>query len=265
LAGRLVEEESVTASEIREKIADLGPWFYPFEFGDGVRTTPAIPEDVVPIFDTRLRMALSAIEPHFGPRLSRIECLDIGCHEGFYSLAMARLGLRRVVGMDAREEILRRARFVAEAQGLGSIEYKRGLVEKLEQDEGRQYDLTLFLGILYHVENPMLCLRNVAAVTREMCVIETQVIDEVEGTAEWGARAWTRPYRGVIALIDESGEFHDGSRETGVTPLGVCPSPRALTTMLRHAGFRRVLFVKPPADAYEQHARGKRVVCAAWK
>jgi len=43
----------------------------------------------------------------------------------------------------------------------------------------------------------MLCLRNVSHLTGEVCVIETQVVDEVEGYAEWGAREWTRPYHGV--------------------------------------------------------------------
>ena len=35
--------------------------------------------------------------------------------------------------------------------------------------------------------------------------------------------------------------------------------------MLKHAGFSRVELIDPPADGYEQHARRKRVVCAAWK
>ncbi len=104
-----------------------------------------------------------------------------------------------------------------------------------------------------------------AAVTRELCVLETQVIDEVEGVAEWGAQKWTRPYQGVLALIDESAEHAASNRETGSTPLATCPSPRALEVMLKHAGFKRVEFIDPPAEAYEQHARRKRVVCAAWK
>jgi hypothetical protein len=119
--------------------------------------------------------------------------------------------------------------------------------------------------VLYHVEDPMLCLRQVAEVTREMCVIETQVVDEVEGFAEWGSREWTRPYHGILALIDESGEFKNGNRETGVTPMATCPSPKALLFMCRQAGFTRAEILTPPPGAYEQHARGKRVVCAAYK
>ncbi|MGH9632991.1 MAG: methyltransferase domain-containing protein [Bryobacteraceae bacterium] len=255
----------MTPEEIRRRIDQLGPWFYNFDFGNGLRTMPAIPPGVVQIFDTRLQMVQSAVGAHFGPRLKEIESIDVGCHEGFYSLAMARLGLRRIVGVDARVENLKRARFVAEAMGFPQIEFRQGTVETLSAQEKRSYPLTLFLGLLYHVENPMLCLRNLAAITEELCIIETQVVDEVEGSAEWGAQDWTRPYQGIIAVIDESGEFYAGNRETGVSPMATCPSPKALHYMLRQAGFRRVEIVPPPPGAYEQHARGKRVVAAAWK
>ena len=254
----------MTAAEIRQGIEELGPWFYRFEFGGGLETTPAIPASVVDIFDTRLRMVSTAVEAHFGSRLREIECLDIGCHEGFYSVAMARR-VRQVVAIDARPENLRRARFVSEAMGVDNVEYRQGHVETLASDVERTFELTLFLGLLYHVEDPMRCLRQVAAVTGELCVIETQVVDEVEGHAEWGSREWKRPYQGIIAVIDESGEFDARIRETGISPMATCPSPKALLFMLKHAGFRRAEILPPPPGAYEQHARGKRVVCAAWK
>jgi tRNA (mo5U34)-methyltransferase len=255
----------MTTAEIRRGIAELGPCFYRFEFGDGLETTPAIPASVVDIFDTRLRMLSTAVDAHFGSRLRNIECLDIGCHEGFYSLAMARRGVRSVVAIDARPENLNRARFVTEAMGVNNVVYRQGRVETLADDQARTFELTLFLGLLYHVEDPMRCLRQVAAVTGELCVLETQVVEEVEGHAEWGSREWTRPYQGVLAVIDETGEFDAGNRETGVSPMATCPSPKALLFMLKQAGFRRAEILKPPSDAYEQHARGQRVVCAAWK
>lgn len=252
----------LTADEIRAGIDRLGPWFYRFEFPGGLSTAPKIPEPVVEIFETRLAMIQPVIARHFDSRLGEIECLDIGCHEGFYSLAMSRLGVGRVIGVDARPENLERAAFVARAMQVRNVEYRLGRVETLAEPPR---PLTLFLGVLYHVESPMLCLRKVADATGELCLIETQVIDEVEGTAEWGSREWTRPYQGVIAVIDEAGEFDAGNRETGVTPMATCPSPKALTYMLHRAGFARVEFVQPPRGAYEQHARGKRVVVAAWK
>jgi len=257
--------ELLTPAEIRQGIDALGPWFYRFEFGDGIETTSAIPPAVTDIFDTRLSMINTVVDEHFGARLPEIECLDIGCHEGFYSLAMARRGVKKVIGVDAREENLHRARFVARAMGLDRVEYRGGRAETLSADLNRKFNLTLFLGLLYHVEDPMRCLREVAAVTGELCIVETQVVEEVEGETEWGSRDWVRPYQGIIAIIDEAGEFDAGIRETGISPMATCPSTKALLYMLKRAGFSRTEILLPPYGSYEQHVRGRRVVCAAWK
>jgi tRNA (mo5U34)-methyltransferase len=256
----------MTRDQIQQRIAELAPWFYPFDFGGGVVAPSKIPPEVAGIFETRLEMVARAVESHFGARLADIGCLDVGCHEGFYSFAMAKKGVGRVVGVDVRESNLRRARFVAEAMSLPQVVFRQGNCERLRAAELGRFELTLFLGLLYHLENPMLCLRNIAALTKELCIVETQVIEEVAGETEWGARAWTRPYQGALAVIDESSEFHsDDGEETGSTPVALCPSPKALEFLLKQAGFRSVKMVPPPPGAYEQLARGKRVVVAAYK
>src|SRR5579884_1683300 len=253
------------STELETRISELGPWFYDFDLGGGLVTPSSIPPEVRPIFRTRLDMLAPPVEAHFGARLPGIRCIDVGCHEGYYSLAMARRGVGEVLGVDVRPENLAKARFVAETLGVRNVQYERENCEALSPDRHGVFELCLLLGILYHLENPMLCLRNVAAMTTELCIVETQVIDEVHGEAEWGARAWTRPYAGVLALIDETGEYERAIGETGATPLATCPSPRALETMLLHAGFRRTQIIEPPANAYEQLARRKRDLCAAWK
>ena len=254
-----------STQEVRERVAALGPWFYEFDLGVHGRTASVLSPDVLPIHQTRLEMVSHVVDGHFGKRLAEIRCIDIGCHEGYYSVAMARKGVRQVRGIDLRESNLVKARFVAEVLGLRNVAYQQGNCENLPAEDTGQYELCLLLGLLYHLENPMLCLRKIGRITGEVCVIETQVVDEVDGAAEWGAREWTRPYHGVLALIDESGEYYRENAETGASPLATCPSPNALRFMLQQAGFRRVEFVAPPAGAYEQHRRGKRVVCAAYK
>ena len=176
---------------------------------------------------------------------------------------MARKGMREVRGIDVRQSSLTKARFALELLGLKNVTYEECNIE----DSGRvaPYDLCLCLGLLYHLENPVLSLRKISSITGEVCIIETQVVDEVEGSAEWGARAWTRPYQGILALLDESGEFYNHNSETGASPIAACPSPKALEFMLQQAGFRRTEIVDPPADAYEQHRRAKRLVCIANK
>ena len=253
----------MTSADAQQRLKELGPWFYEFDLGEYGRTTSELPPEVLPIHQTRLAMVERVVDSHFSGRVDRVRCLDVGCHEGFYAVAMARRGMREVRGIDVREASLDKARFVAEVLGLRNLVFEERNVEDLAAAE--PFDLCLFLGILYHLENPMLCLRNISRVTRELCVLETQVVDEVEGVTEWGARAWTRPYQGILALIDESGEFYNQNAETGASPIATCPSPKALEFMLRQAGFRRVEMIEPPAGAYEQHNRRKRVVCAAYK
>lgn len=254
----------MTSQEAQQRIGELGPWFYEFDLGKYGRTTSELPPEVLPIHATRLAMVERVVEEHFRGRLDQIRCIDIGCHEGFYSVAMARKGLREVRGIDVRASSLEKARFVSGALGLRNTVYEERNCEELSAHEA-PYELCLFLGVLYHLENPMLCLRNISRLTGELCIVETQVVDEVEGHAEWGAREWTRPYHGILALIDESGEFYNRNAETGASPMATCPSPKALDFMLRQAGFRRTEIIEPPRDAYEQHRRGKRVVCAAYK
>ncbi len=264
-AASMLLSPSMTPQQIQEQIAVLGPWFYEFDLGEGLRTKSELPPEVRAIFETRLTMVSGVVQGHFGDRLADIQCIDVGCHEGFYSMAMAALGVPRVVGIDVRDNNLAKARFVAAAKGYAGIEFQAGNCEELSADKFGQFELSLFLGILYHLENPMRCLRNIAALTKELCVIETQVVDEIVGATEWGSRGWTRPYRGVLALIDESDEFLADNTETGASPVAACPSPAALIFMLQQAGFARAELIEPPPKAYEQHRRGKRVVCAAYK
>lgn len=252
-------------STVAERARSLEPWFYEFDLGQGVRTQSKLAPNVAAIHDTRRRMVEEVLTRHFGSRLASLRALDVGCHEGWFALALAELGVQEVLGIDVREESLEKARFVAEARGLEGLRFRTGDCEELGECVEGTYELTLAVGLLYHLENPMRCLRQLARHTSELMVLETQVIDEIEGSAEWGRRDSTMEYQGACALIDESFAFSRGNVEAGGTPLALCPSPRALDTMLHAAGFQRIEHLTPPADGYEQLVRGKRVVVAAYR
>jgi len=93
---------------------------------------------------------------------------------------MARRGMN-VIGVDAREENLKRARFVARAMGIDNVEYREGRVETLSAS-WTHLPADVVPGRSLSREDPMRCLREVAAVTGEMCVVETQVV------MKWKAR-----------------------------------------------------------------------------
>jgi tRNA (mo5U34)-methyltransferase len=247
---------------MNDSIDSLSPWFYEFDLGVHGKTESKLPNDVRPIHSTRLQMINTIIDRY---DLETLSCLDIACHEGFYSVELAKRGPRRVLGVDVREESLRKARFVTQVLELNNVTFLQMNAEDISADSLGTFEVTLFLGLLYHLENPMLCLRRAASVTTKVCILETQVIDDVKGETEWGAKIWRHPYQGVLALIDETTDFDAANPEMGATALATCPSRKGLITMLKHAGFPRIEFVEPHPGAYEQLARGKRIVCAAYK
>ena len=253
------------ALALQKQIEALGPWFYPFALAPGVVTPSKVPPEVQGIFETRREMLERAVKAYFGDRLASIRALDLGCHEGFYTFALRRMGVPEVLGLDFREDNLKRARFIASQLGISGLRFQQADAENLDATAFGEFPLTLCYGLLYHLENPMRALRRLYALTGELLVLETQVVDEVEGETEWGSRQWTRPYHGVLAVIDETGEYQEGNPETGATPVVTCPSPKALRFLLQAAGFRDVRVVAPAPDAYEQLARGKRLVVTALK
>ena len=89
-------------------------------------------------------------------RLEGKTVLDIGCNAGFYAMEMKRRGAERVLGLDTDEEYLEQARFAAEVNGL-RIEFRK--MSAYDVGELReQFDLVIFMGVLYHLRHPLLAL-----------------------------------------------------------------------------------------------------------
>lgn len=139
-----------TSTELlRQRIAELGPWFHNLEI-DGVQTAPThflgdYPRDKF----ERFAHALPA-------DLTGRSVLDIGCNAGFYSLEMKRRGAARVLGIDSEPLYLEQARFVSRALA-ADIDYRQMSVFDVAQLRER-FDLVLFMGVLYHLRHPLLAL-----------------------------------------------------------------------------------------------------------
>ena len=238
------------------------PWFYEFDLPDGSRTESYIPEYVRPIHDTRLEMMWRTLEPTVGGDWSGCTALDLACHQGFFATHLARRGCRRVVGVDARPEHVADARLIARLYGLGNLQVEQRDVRRLTPGDLGLFDIVLVFGLLYHVEDPVGLLRLARGMTRRICLIETQLSAEGPASVESGTSADRHEVKGTLALVDETGRTN--GREANLLPISMFPSLNALRWLMSTVGFSRVEVVPPPEGAYEQLARGERVMAAGY-
>ncbi len=138
------------SAALRRRVEALAPWFHNFDLGDGVLTAPDHFLGDYPRFKfERFADAL--------PDVAGKSVLDIGCNAGFYAIELKRRGAARVVGIDSDERYLAQARLVADALGEPDIEFRALSVYDVAR-LGEQFDLVVFMGVLYHLRHPLLAL-----------------------------------------------------------------------------------------------------------
>jgi tRNA (mo5U34)-methyltransferase len=140
---------TLSKEEIRERIDALGPWFHNLDL-KGVPTAPA---HFLGDYPNVKWQRFASIIPD---NLRGKSVLDIGCNAGFYAMEMKRRGADRVLGLDTDDEYLAQAKFAAEINGL-KIEFRKLSAYDVGQ-LGEQFDLVIFMGVLYHLRHPLLAL-----------------------------------------------------------------------------------------------------------
>ena len=134
---------------LRDAAAALGPWFHNIDLG-GVTTAPDhFLGDYPAVKWRRFAHAIPA-------ELKDKTVLDIGCNAGFYSIQMKLRGASRVLAIDVDPDYLRQARFAAHTLGI-EIEFAEISVYDVGS-LGEQFDIVLFLGLIYHLRHPLLAL-----------------------------------------------------------------------------------------------------------
>ena len=238
------------------------PWFYEFELPDGTRTKSHLPPGVERIHDTRRLLLDQALDRAIGRDASQLTAVDLACHQGWVALHIAKRCFRSILGVDARVEHLADARLMAEVLGVPAFRTQKADLEEARAADIGVHDVTLMLGLLYHLENPVRVLRLARAVTRKVLVIETQVVPHMSGIVDWGSWRFQRPMVGAFGIIDETAETH--ASEASVHGICLAPSIETLEWLLKRVGFARVERLVPPPDGYEQLVAQKRVMFAAY-
>ena len=236
------------ASRLRALVASVPNWFHSIDLGHGV---------VTPGSKTCEWLQRESADLRF-PDLTGKSVLDIGAWDGYYSFEAERRNARRVVSLDHyiwSVDMAACGKYVADCRSAGitpkeapdvpgvwrpdTLPGRRGfdiarkaLHSKVEPVVGDfmqmdlsklgTFDVVLYLGVLYHMQHPLLALQRLASVTREMAVIETHAIHI--------------PGREDHAIC----EFFETTELNGDPSNWWAPNRKAFEGMCRAAGFRSV-------------------------
>jgi len=238
---------TLTREEIEASVKLVPFWWHSIDLGSGVITPGAQPHEFL---NARLR-SLQLPDVH-GKTV-----LDIGAYDGFYSFAVERLGAARVVALDHYVwslELTEHIKYWNACKERGVVPElyhttphwrpaelpgKRGYdaahraldsrVETVVADFMTAdisalgtFDVVLFLGVLYHLENPLQAVRRVFELTSELAIIETAAV--------------TIPGYEHVPLC----EFYESNELNADVSNWWAPNQRALIGLCRAAGFRRV-------------------------
>ncbi len=220
-------DQTPPADKLRREVARIH-WFHKIDLGNGI-VTPGHDNSA----EKLLRIGIPA-------DLSGKSVLDVGAWDGFFSFEAERCGAERVVAIDPNawrvpvgpdnpwsgQEGFNLARRV-----LGSRveDVDIGLDELTPERIGR-FDVVLFLGVFYHLPDPLPIFERVANVTAERLIVETHA-DLV----------WMR--RPAMVYYPGSELSHDPSNWWG-------PNAALVRDLLLSYGFERVEVVSKRSLLY---------------
>jgi tRNA (mo5U34)-methyltransferase len=172
--GRRITTGQYTSEELRELFDSLKPWHHLID-------VHGIPTKVEPAWGEHLDHPKSLWEDvsQVLPDLRGKRVLDVGCNDGFFLFGCRRLGAREVVGIEANKHFFNHAVLVDRLLDLGGISVHRMSAYDVGEALGT-FDVTLGLGLIYHLKSPLLFLERVAPITTSTIIVETAVRNSVE-------------------------------------------------------------------------------------
>lgn len=189
-------------------------WYHSFEFPDGSSI-----RGVQTIGQLQKRWNRFPIPSDLTGR----RILDIGAWDGWFSFEAERRGAT-VVSVDCVEI----PNLLSARKRLGSnIDYRVTDLYKLPSLQLGVFDYVFFLGVLYHVKHPLLALQIVCALTTEVAIVESAIIDGPQYEA--GRRE-------EIPTL----EFYETTELGGHFDNWFAPSVSCLMAMCRSVGFAYV-------------------------
>lgn len=221
----------MTRAEILSGVKLLEPWFHRIDLGDGIFTKT---ESVMGEPVDHPRESWEVIRQCLPDDLSNKSVLDVGCNGGFYCVEAKRRGAGRVLGVDGQRQHVRQALFVRKVLGL-ELEFRRFSVYDLNLETVGRFDITLALGLVYHLKHLVFALERLYEVTNELLIVETAIIPP-EQTPE----SFVQPLGDLKQTLHPIFYAQNPPEVKEQVFNWFLPSPSALQALLQNTGFEEV-------------------------
>ena len=213
-------------------------WFHSIDLGKGV-ITPG--KD-----DSKYKLLRLALPERFDGK----SVLDIGAWDGFFSFEAEKRGAKQVLAVDS---------YSWGGKGWGTksgFELARSILKSNVKDREIEvcalspenvgvFDIVFFLGVFYHLKNPLRALECVSRVTKEMLVLETYV-DELKNR------------RPTMA-------FYPGTENNSDPTCWWGPNVKCVEAMLKTVGFKKTRVVSLKKHRGFPSPNTGRLVIHGWK
>ena len=221
----------MTRDEIFSGLKLHEPWFHRIDLGGDIFTKT---ESVMGEPVDHPRQSWEVIRQCLPEDLANKSVLDVGCNGGFYCVEAKRRGARRVLGVDGQRQHVRQALFVRKVLGL-DLEFRRFSVYDLNPETVGRFDITLALGLVYHLKHLVFALERLYDVTNELLIVETAIIPP-EQTPE----SFVQPLGEIRQTLHPIFYAENPPESKEQVFNWFLPSPSALQALLQNTGFDEV-------------------------
>jgi tRNA (mo5U34)-methyltransferase len=209
------EKTGHSKAELEEMAKSVGYWWHSIDLGQGVVSKGYKTAETLQYEFESLRL----------PDLRDKTVLDIGAWDGFFSFEAEKRGASRVVALDRDVWTTwpgKRGYDTAHKALNSKVETVLDDFMTMDVETLGTFDVVFFLGVLYHMDNPLGALRRVASLANGLAIIETHAI--------------------IIPGYEhlEVCEFYSSNQLNGDISNWWGPNVKALEGMCRAAGFAGV-------------------------
>ena len=237
-------------NKLIQEINVLGPWVHGyFDLGNGI-----VIEDQDKLQKKRLfairNYLIDIITKYYKTNDLQDKTLcDIGCNTGYFIYEIyKKFKIKKVVGVEPRTKNLAKAKFIANFFKLPKNRY---ILKKMDVlSLGRKiekFDIVIMPGVLHHLDDHILALRNLYKMTKDLCIIETVVLsnkfnekhiaEQLELKDDLYKINENKNKFGIIGYKLETDRLDGATIHNGIVGI---PTTDALLLTLRSIGFNKV-------------------------